>query len=119
MGHRKHKYAAERMVVDGIVFDSRREGRRYIDLSLLQKAGKIFDLELQPVYKLGTDENPIVILSTGYPNGRRVQYRADFRYRDADTGQIVVEDVKGFDTPAARLKRAVVEWQYKIAIRLV
>ena len=116
---RRHKYGAEKITVDGIVFDSKREATRYSELKILLRAGKIRDLILQPAFRLGTDDAPVVIRSNGFPNGRRVQYRADFKYFDLEAGREVVEDSKGFDTPAARLKRAFVEWQYSIKIELV
>ena len=85
-------------------------------MKLLERSGAILDLELQPRYPLGTDAEPVLIRSKGYPNGRRVCYVADFRYYDTREARVIVEDTKGFDTPAARLKRAFTEWQYKIEV---
>lgn len=113
---RPNNFGAKKTEVDGIVFDSRREARRYSTLKLLERAGEISDLELQPRYMLGTEDDPVKIRSKGYPNGRRCSYKADFRYKE--NGQVVVEDSKGHDTQAARLRRAFVEWQYKIRIVL-
>ena len=115
----RNKFRAQKTVVDGITFDSKREAKRYGELRLLERAGDICDLELQPRYWLGTDDDPVLIKSKGYPNGRRVSYRADFRYYDKRDGWVVVEDCKGFDDARARLRRAFVEWQYKIEIRLI
>lgn len=115
---RRNNFGAKKTVVDGITFDSGREARRYWDLKLLERAGEISDLELQPRYTLGTDDDPVKIRSKGYPNGRRCSYKADFRYFDKQTGETVVEDSKGHDTDAARLRRAFVEWQYKIRVVL-
>ena len=106
-------------VVDGIKFDSRHEAGRYSDLKLLVRAGEISELELQPKFRLGTHDDPVVIRSAGYPNGRRVTYTADFRYLDNRTRKGVVEDAKKEDTPTSRLRRAFVEWQYKIRIEIV
>ena len=114
-----NKYRAKKETVDGIVFDSRREAKRYRELKLLERSKLVRDLELQPSFPLGFDDCPILIKSDGYPNGRRAVYRADFRYYDKYSDQIVVEDVKGIDTPISRLKRAIVEAQYKIEIRLI
>ena len=113
------KYRAQVTVVDGIRFDSKKEAGRYSELKLLQRAGMITQLELQPKYPLGTDDDPVLIRSGGYPNGRRASYIADFRYFDPNERKTVVEDVKGMDTPLSRLKRAVVEAQYGIRIVLV
>ena len=114
---RRNKYGAKREVVDGIKFASRREARRYRELKILSDAGLITELELQPKFKLGPDEAPYLIRSAGYPNGRRAVYLADFRYRHE--GELVIEDVKGVDTPLSRLKRAIVEAQYSVVITLI
>ena len=42
------KYRNKKLVVDGITFDSTKEGNRYIDLKILQKEGIISKLEIQP-----------------------------------------------------------------------
>lgn len=98
-----NKYRAKRTEMDGIMFDSAAEARRYRELRLLERAGMVSDLELQPLY-------PIAV------NGRRVaMYRADFRYKDND-GRQVVEDVKGIRTPVYRLKKKLVEALYDIEI---
>ena len=47
-----HKYGNTKASVDGIVFDSIREARRYKDLKLLQASGKISDLRLQVAFEL-------------------------------------------------------------------
>lgn len=114
-----HKYRAQPTVVDGIRFASMKEARRYSQLKLLEKAGAIGQLELQPKFKLGTDDKPVLLKSDGYPNGRRASYIADFEYYDNEAMEWVVEDVKGMDTPLSKLKRGVVEAQYDIVIRLI
>lgn len=88
-----------------------------MELRLREHAGEISNLELQPKFKLGSDESPVLIRSKGYPNGRRASYKADFRY--LEKGKVVVEDAKGMDTPVSRLKRAIVEAQYGIRIVLI
>jgi hypothetical protein len=83
---RKSKYAAIPQVVNGIRFASQLEARRYFELTLMQKAGRIWDLELQPVFK--------------FPMG--FEYRGDFKYKEK--GAIVVEDSKGMQTKEFKLK---------------
>jgi len=112
-----HKYRAKATVVDGIRFASKKEAGRYQELKLLVLAGEIGKLQLQPGFKLGTDDAPVLMRSPRYPNGRRASYFADFKYRGKD-GLEVIEDVKGMDTPLSKLKRAVVEAQYGIRIIL-
>lgn len=120
---RGHKYGAKPTVVDGIRFASKAEARRYSELKLLAKAGKIECLELQPVYVLYAP------LTTGTVRGalrahagqlpKVGKYVADFRYYDMETGALVVEDVKGYDLPLAKWKRKHTEAQYGITVTLV
>jgi hypothetical protein len=103
----RSKYGAVRTELDGITFASKREAYRYATLRILEKGGKIADLELQPCY-------PITI------NGQLVcKVLLDFRYRDLDTGEVVIEDSKGRDNPLSKLKRKLVEAAYGIEVRLV
>lgn len=114
-----NKYHNVPTVVDGIKFASKREAARYGDLKLLQRAGEIRDLELQPVFPLVIDGRAIKIRSDKRPNGTRTKYTADFRYVDTRTDRTIVEDVKGIDTQVSRLRRAVVECIYSIQIDLI
>ena len=91
------KYRAIPTVIDGIRFDSRAEAFRYSELLLLQKAGKIKDLQVHPVFEL----LPKMIGPYGVKL-RAVKYEADFQY--LEEGSLVVEDVKGMETPMFRLK---------------
>ena len=106
-----HKYHAKPTVVDGIRFASQKEARRYGELKLLEKAGKIDTLELQPVFELE-------LFSRGEFH-KLGTYRGDFKYWDkADTATPVevVEDVKGFKTPLYKWKKKHVEAQYGVQI---
>jgi len=78
-----HKYGAKKVVDDGHTFASKSEHKRYCELKLDQKSGKIKELELQPKF-------PCVV------NDKKIcTYIADFRYWDNDLNYRVVEDVKG------------------------
>lgn len=112
-----NKYSAERAKSGGITFASKAEARRYLQLKAMQQAGEISDLTLQPVFQLGCGDRPILLRSKGYPNGRVARYVADFSYRH--NGIEIVEDVKGMDTPLSRLKRAIVEAQHGVVVRVV
>ena len=46
------KYHAKKVRYNGIDFDSKKEMQRYAELRLLEKAGKIFDLQLQKTFEL-------------------------------------------------------------------
>jgi hypothetical protein len=89
----RNKYGNRRVEFDGHVFDSLKEMRRYKELTLLEKAKRISQLELQPKFAL---EVYFTLVCT---------YVADFRYLNHDTGQWVVEDSKGVRTPVYRLKK--------------
>lgn len=80
----RQKYHAVPTVVDGRRFASKREADRYVQLAMAEKVGAISALECQPLYHF--EVNGVVV-------GR---YRPDFRYVDARTGELIVEDVKGF-----------------------
>lgn len=86
---KKHKYFAKKTVVDGINFPSKAEARRYTELKLLERAGKIEGLKLQPKFEL----MPGVVLG-----GRKkppLRFTADFSYCNSGSGVLIVEDVKG------------------------
>ena len=97
------KYNAKKTEVDGFIFDSRAEARRYSELILAERAGEISNLSLQPVF-------PIIV------NEKKIgKYIADFQYTDRD-GNRVIEDVKGVSTPVYRLKKKLVEAIHEINI---
>lgn len=96
-----NKYGNKKVVVDGHPFDSKKEARRYGELKLLARAGKIKDLELQPKFEL------IPTIRTETETLRKVSYYADFQYVDVESGKIIVEDVKSVatKTPVYLLKK--------------
>lgn len=88
------KYGNRKTVIDGVSFDSAKEARRYMELRLLQRAGKIKDLKLQVPFKL--------LPKCG--KNRAVKYVADFVYID-ENGNKIVEDAKGYRTEVYKLKK--------------
>lgn len=108
-----HKYGAKRTVVDGYTFASAAEARHFVDLRLLQKAGAIVGLELQPVYELA----PAVVL--GKRKKPALRYVADFRYFDTRLQQQVVVDVKGVVTEAFRIKQHLMATVHGIQVQVV
>lgn len=94
------KYRARKTEIDGIKFDSKKEGRRYEELKLLERAGEIKNLQLQPRFTL--QEN----FKYQGKTERKITYIADFMYEEKK-GQVVVEDVKSeiTKTPLYRVKR--------------
>lgn len=120
VGKRKPpKYGNQKVTFDGHTFDSRAELRRYNELKLLEGAGKIGELTLQPKFELKCGEQHVLIRSKGFPNGRKATYRADFSYNDYEKAESIVEDVKGYDTSESRLRRAIVEAQYGVRVVIV
>lgn len=98
------KYNNKKVQVDMYVFDSIAESKRYKELKLLEKVGKIKELELQPRF----------LLQEGFKkNGktyRKIEYVADFQYEE--NGKLVVEDVKGIQTDVFKLKHKLFEHEY-------
>lgn len=106
---RRSKYGAVKTTVDGIVFHSQKEARRYGELKLLERAGEIRNLQLQPTFYLWAPGGDV--------DDRIGEYRADFSYTDIRHRKLVIEDVKGFRTPLYKWKKKHVETQYGIQIR--
>lgn len=77
---RRSKFGNVRTEVDGHSFASKAEARRYGELKLLERAGEITHLQLQPSFPLEVQGKKI---------GR---FTGDFAYVEHDT--CVVEDVK-------------------------
>ena len=108
------KYNNKKVVLNGITFDSQKEARRYQDLSLLERAGEINDLELQKAFILAES----VKFESEPRHKPAVKYVADFVYRE--NGQLVVEDVKSTMTrnlPVYRLKKHLMKSVHGIEIR--
>ena len=99
------KYKNKKMSVNGLSFDSIKEGKRYIHLLEKERNGEISSLQTQVKY---------VLIPSQYESyerygkkgqklkdGRRMverecAYIADFVYIDNASGETVVEDVKGY-----------------------
>lgn len=107
-----NKYNSKKVIVDGITFDSKKESRRYTGLKILEAAGEISDLTLQPEF---------VLLPPQYVDGkcaeRAVKYKADFMY--TENGKTVVEDTKGFKTKDYVIKRKLMLYIHGIRVREV
>lgn len=103
----RSKYRNQPITVDGIRFDSKAEARRYAELKLLEKAGEIAGLELQPRYALHS-----------YGGEKVGAYVADFRYVVPGNGT-VVEDVKGAETQLFKWKRRHFEAEYHIPLTII
>ena len=113
---RRSKYNAKPVVIDGRRFASTKEGNRYRELKLLEKASEIQALKLQPRFDL----------CAGFPVATKIgEYRGDFQYYTGGggdgPGHFVVEDVKSPATRTALFiwKAKHLKAQYGITIREV
>jgi hypothetical protein len=98
----RSKYRAQKTKVDDILFDSKKEAAHYHELRLLERIGKITNLELQPEYSLSINDKHCFT------------YKPDFQFME--NGELVIQDVKGFKTPVYRLKKKLIEAAYGIRI---
>ncbi len=119
MYNQYRKYKNKKIEIDEIKFDSQKEGNRYIELRMLEKAKVIKDLQRQVKYVLiptqrGDDKKVIE---------RECAYIADFVYFDCETGKEIVEDVKGYRGGGAyevfKIKRKLMLERYGIRIKEV
>lgn len=90
---RKNKYGNEITIVDNVKFASKREANRYAELKILEAAGKISQLLLQPRYRLEIEG---ILIAT---------YVGDFAYWHHHVGRVVVEDSKGVKTRVYLMKK--------------
>lgn len=107
MVKKPNKFHAQKTVVDGVTYDSKKESRRAVELQYLERLGKIKSLERQKRF----------ILQEGFVNNegqkvRPISYLADYYYEE--NGQKIVEDVK---SPATRtqvymLKKKLFQFKY-------
>ena len=107
--------------MDGMTFDSRKEFLRWRELSLLERAGKITELQRQVKYVLIPTqyEPPAADKNDTEKRGKMIErecsYIADFVY--IEKGKLVVEDVKGFRTPDYKIKRKLMLYVHGIRIK--
>ena len=107
-----NKYGAHTVTWNGEVFDSKKELGRYLELSLLQRAGKIQDLQRQVRFELIPAQK-----EDGKLVERATSYVADFVYMM--DGKKIVEDTKGFRTKDYILKRKMMLFFHGIRIHEV
>lgn len=94
--------------IDGIVFASKKETKRYAELRLLERAGEVQDLELQPEFRVSINDQ------------HYCTYTADFAY--TEKGERVIEELKSTGTAkdaAYRLRKKAAELFYGIKVRVI
>lgn len=95
-------YYAKKTRVGKDICDSRGEARRYEDLILCEKAGKISDLKFHPKFEFWVQGELICT------------WTADFQYRLPNVTLPVVEDFKGGTiTPEHKIKSRLFQVLYK------
>lgn len=99
------KYHNKVTYIDGIKFDSKREATYFLYLRDLEKRGTIKNLQLQTKMPFKIDGKTIFT------------YKPDFEYDDVFGHHII--DVKGVETTVFRLKKKLIQAQYKCEIEIV
>jgi hypothetical protein len=92
------------VVIDGIRFASKVEGRRYLELKALERAGQIAGLKRQPRFPFDIDGE------------RMFTYYADYEYFDLVSKRRVIEDVKGVKPDVYKLKKKIIQKAYAVVI---
>lgn len=122
---KSNKYHAKKCEYNGEIFDSVKERDTYIELRLLERAGKIKNLRRQVEYELipAQREPDSIGKRGGVIQGkiieRELKYVADFTFEE--DGKTVVADVKGYKGGGAyaifKIKKKLLLWQYNIRIK--
>lgn len=114
MGYGKYNVAQPQdRTLDNILFASKMEMKRYQQLKLLEKAGEIQDLTLQPKFELlpAFEKNGVHFLP--------INYVGDFSYYDVKTKKRVCEDVKGVETELFKIKRKLFHFKNNMELRII
>ena len=103
-----NKYGAKKVTApDGQKFDSKKEYKHYVVLKLLERAGKISDLQRQVRFELIPKQD----------GETACHYVADFVYQK--DGKRIVEDVKGYKTEVYKIKKKLMLYVHGIKIQEV
>lgn len=108
---KRTKFHNVKVEIDGHRFDSKREGARYRELKLMEKAGMIRNLRLQVPFPLMVNQELVC------------KYVADFTYDEeiewaaGKSWQPIVEDVKGMKTAIYQIKKKLLRAIYGTTIR--
>lgn len=94
------KYGAKKTQVGEVVFDSKKEAHRYMELQLLERAGEIQNLRRQVKIDLIGQHRPLHTRT-----GRKMRLTVDFAY--IEDGVDVLEDAKGMWTRDFEVRYAV------------
>ena len=84
----RNKYGAKKTQVGGIKFDSKKEATRWMELQVLERCGKISNLQRQVKIELMGQYRPLYTRT-----GRKMVLTFDFSY--IEDGIVIFEDSKG------------------------
>lgn len=104
-GKKPSKYHAQKTVVDGITFDSKKESKKWKELCTMEATGIISNLQRQVQFEL----QPAYVNNQG-KKIRAINYIADFVFEQDN--KIYVMDSKGMRTKDYILKRKIFEYKY-------
>lgn len=101
----KNKFHAQKTNVNGVVYDSKKEAKRAVELQYLERIGQIQDLRQQVEF----------VLQDGFVNNegkkiRAIVYVGDFCY--TQDGVKIIEDTKGFRTKEYSIKKKLLMYKY-------
>lgn len=109
------KYHNKKIIRNGEKWDSIKEYQRWVELCILEQGSLISELRRQVKYVLIPSQR-----IDGKVVERECSYYADFVYKDNETGQTVVEDVKGYKKGSAyqlfTIKRKLMLFRFGIRI---
>lgn len=99
------KYRNKPTLIDGIVFDSKKEADFYCELKVQKMAGEVLSFERQVVFELQPK------YKYGKSTIRAIKYIADFvvSYKD---GSVEIVDVKGMKTQVYNLKKKMLLYKH-------
>lgn len=98
---KKSKYHNQKVKVDGLLFDSRKEAKYYNSLKLLLLAKEIITFSRQVE----------LILQEGFADQKPITYKADFLVVEK-TGHCFFVDVKGMKTDVYKMKKKMLLAKY-------
>lgn len=101
------KYNAKKTVIDGIVFDSKKEAQYYFELKVMKMAGKIKDFEVKP--------EKFVLQEAFTHKGVKIpaiRYGPDFKVIHLD-GREEYVDVKGKKTEAYSIRKRLLLYKHR------
>lgn len=106
---KRSKYGNEKVVIDGITFDSKVEGKYWTHLRLRERAGEVYGIIRQKPFPIELGGMSICTL------------RVDFYFFDHTVNRMRAVDIKGgpSDTAVFRLKAKLVKAMYGVDVEIV